>query len=180
MFKQKQTGFTLVELVIVIVLLGILAAVALPRFLDVTDQAKDASLEGVSGGFSTGAALAKAQWIADGNSIGDADREVVMDGVSAFMNVNGWPANTTGGLDSTNPDTQSPAECLQVWNYVMQNPPQATTSGSLGDSDKYAVTLVEGTPDLCVYSMVFNNALDSQGREFNYNLGTGQVIVTLP
>ncbi len=47
--KKMQQGFSLVELVIVIVVVGLLAVAALPRFLDVTDEAKKASIEGVAG-----------------------------------------------------------------------------------------------------------------------------------
>ncbi|HHQ4555391.1 type II secretion system protein, partial [Aeromonas allosaccharophila] len=42
---RRAAGFSLIELVIVIVILGILAVTALPRFLDVTDEAKKASVE---------------------------------------------------------------------------------------------------------------------------------------
>lgn len=59
---RRAAGFSLIELVIVIVILGILAVTALPRFLDVTDEAKKASVEGVSGGFATGVSLVRAQW----------------------------------------------------------------------------------------------------------------------
>ena len=58
---KQQTGFSLIELVIVIVVLGILAVTALPRFLDVTEEAKNASVEGVSGGFATGVLLVRAR-----------------------------------------------------------------------------------------------------------------------
>ncbi|WP_154807033.1 prepilin-type N-terminal cleavage/methylation domain-containing protein, partial [Vibrio cholerae] len=60
--KKMQQGFSLVELVIVIVVVGLLAVAALPRFLDVTDEAKKASIEGVAGGFATGVLSARAQW----------------------------------------------------------------------------------------------------------------------
>lgn len=44
---KKQSGFSLVELVIVIVVVGLLAVAALPRFLDVTDEAKKPALKGL-------------------------------------------------------------------------------------------------------------------------------------
>ena len=46
----KKSGFTLVELVIVIVVLGILAAVAIPKFFDFTTDAKEAACKGSLGG----------------------------------------------------------------------------------------------------------------------------------
>lgn len=55
--KRMQSGFTLIELVVVIVILGILSAVALPKFINLTGSADTAALAGVAGGISSASAV---------------------------------------------------------------------------------------------------------------------------
>lgn len=54
---KKQSGFTLIELVIIIVVLGILAAVAIPKYQDITAQAKLSSCKGALGGLRSGISI---------------------------------------------------------------------------------------------------------------------------
>jgi prepilin-type N-terminal cleavage/methylation domain-containing protein len=55
--KQVQRGFTLIELVMVIVILGVLAAVAIPKFVDLKGDAQVAAVQGVAGGISSASSV---------------------------------------------------------------------------------------------------------------------------
>ena len=63
MRKQAQAGFTLIELIVVIVILGILAATALPKFSSLGGDARVASLQAARGAMASTAATAHGQWL---------------------------------------------------------------------------------------------------------------------
>ena len=92
---KQQRGFTLVELVFVIVILGILAAFAIPRYVDLTEEARIASLEGVQGTVRAAAALVKAQAIAEEKDAA-ASSSINVEG-STVLTVFGYPA--TAAID---------------------------------------------------------------------------------
>jgi len=96
--RKQHSGFTLIELVIVIVILGILAASALPRFSDLAGDARAASVNGIAGSLRAAAAIAHATQLARAFSQGQA---IALEGVSINMS-NGYPAagTPTGSIAS--------------------------------------------------------------------------------
>jgi prepilin-type N-terminal cleavage/methylation domain-containing protein len=85
--RRDAGGFTLMELIMVIVILGILASVAVPRFLNMNDEALAASRAGVVGGLNSAIQIVHSRWLARGG-IGPVPLD---GGVSIATNPSGYP-----------------------------------------------------------------------------------------
>lgn len=189
---RRSAGFTLIELVIVIILLGLLAATALPRLLNATDKAEIAALEGVAGGFSIGVSIAHGQWAADGNSPGadtSAANKVAinLEGKVFYMNEFGWPANVNSAEPAA-ANNQTADECKQVFDNVLQSSPTATTEADSRANSRYFVSVVDGAGgslgnvgDICRYELILNDSATATATHyFDYDLVDGQVTVIFP
>lgn len=188
--KRKQSGFTIIELVVVILLLGILTATALPRFMDVTDEAHTAVVDAVQGGFSTGVALFRAQWVAEGQPLTALTDAA---GFNLYASSTGYPRSATI-LPTAYATLTTSNTCVDVYNSILQSggrPSIAAITGSLlADTASTRETALElaatSTTDI-VAALLADNATPTAATVSciyyyvgQYKLGTVAAPVTIP
>ncbi len=134
--KRQQSGFTLIELIMVIVILGILSAFALPKFADLSGDAEQASIEGARAAVKSASAIAHAAFLVSNTS------PVTLEDQSVDI-TNGYPdaddiCAAAGATDDFTCDTATTAGSSIV-----------STSGAAGDACfTYVEAGVGGVPDV--------------------------------
>jgi len=94
MKQSNAGGFTLIELVVVITILGILAAFAVPKFIALDQQARTAAINGLGGSVNSAAALARGLAMATG--VNGATGSVAMEGSTVTLSYNYPDSSATG------------------------------------------------------------------------------------
>ncbi len=187
MTATAKRGFSLMEFVVVIVIAAVLAMVAIPYYLKISDEAKKSSIEALAAGFSSAVIATRSQWEVRHRpkQISGQFRynQVHYDGVDFWLTdksasegvVNGYPL-VTSQQNQTYPMELTSDMCVDLLQNLLQKPPKVAVLDSeqvRHNSNKYDYLAIASERQ-CVY-------YQQHGLEhaFHYDISSGQVLVAL-
>ncbi|GIU05305.1 MULTISPECIES: type II secretion system protein [unclassified Shewanella] len=172
--SKQQSGFTLIELVVVIIILGILAVVAAPKFLSLSEDAQVSHVKATGGAFKSGIDLARAVWAV---KVGDGPAENLpvfgeSDDNHVDFNANGWPAQHYYTDDEESPKLDNVEDCISVWEVLFQNKEPTVSKSTTTDETDYKVSYDSSVPAVCLFSYT-----DNPNLSITYDSNNGSVVV---
>lgn len=194
MNRKTNQGFTLIELVIVVMMIGLLGVTALPRLLDVTEKAEDATVEGVAGGFASAVGLVRAQWELEGRpqeNNGTNQTFVTINNIQVGIDKDtGYPTGHLINDASSEDDAVVALDCESIFNLIMQSAPTISSNWADRPFENFSYFTRVGNGqgaegnDICYYyltrtvqNLTTEPTTNSIGNGFIYDPRIGQVMV---
>lgn len=126
----KAKGFTLIELIIVIIVVALIAVSAYSRYVDITNEARIATNQGIAQSFDSAVSSANIRWRIEGSPGRTQNLGVFGEEVLDF-NSSGWPIGVNKGSRNDNIG-RGTLGCTSIWNYIMNDSP---LSSEAADTD---------------------------------------------
>lgn len=184
----RGRGFSTIELIVVIAVLGILTRTALSRFLDVSDEARMAIIQQTAASVAQGAVNARVKWLVSGKPQGNSANqgpEVDLGGTLVRVDPSlGYPVGDAG---ADNANSMSLNDCIIVFTDLLQSSFTLRRRNQVDDSTfknfDIMVTRNNSNPDICNYYWTYSTQTrpsggnPSEGSGFRYYAGTGETEV---
>ena len=154
---KRNAGFTLIELVIVIIVLGILAATAVPKFINLQDDARESAMKGVEAAVHSAANIVYSKSAIDGNEGLDAGE--TNSNVGNIQTAFGYPTAAANGI----------VEAIEISGFI-------TVSGATN-----TLFVAEGTPaenDFCVEYVAATSSSQAYSTVFGQLASATAIVCT--